>query len=184
MDERTCGRIFVEQTQAYLGEVYLQRLKTALDVLPMGFLWRRPHKGSISVGTILQHLEGNIRQWVLAGVGSQDDTRQRSREFSNDGSEERPGEREDLFAALESTAREAAAQIADLDEMGLQRRLVIQGFEVSCLEALYHVVEHFSWHVGQVVWIAKARAGEGHGIAFYDDDALENGSGPSVADDS
>ena len=51
----------------------------------------------------------------------------------------------------------------------MQADFVIQGFEVTGLEATYHVVEHFSWHVGQAVWIAKARAGIDHGIAFYDE---------------
>ena len=45
----------------------------------------------------------------------------------------------------------------------------IQGFETTPFRAVYHVVEHFGWHTGQAVWIAKARGGPGHGIAFYDD---------------
>jgi uncharacterized damage-inducible protein DinB len=52
------------------------------------------------------------------------------------------------------------------------RPVTIQGFETTVLAAVLHVVEHFSWHTGQVVWIAKARSGAGHGLAFYDDAAL------------
>ena len=48
----------------------------------------------------------------------------------------------------------------------------IQGYDVRGLEAAYHVVEHLSWHAGQIVWIAKARGGAEHGIAFYDDEKL------------
>jgi hypothetical protein len=35
----------------------------------------------------------------------------------------------------------------------------IQGYDVTVLEAIYHVTEHFSMHTGQIIWIAKARTG-------------------------
>jgi uncharacterized damage-inducible protein DinB len=35
----------------------------------------------------------------------------------------------------------------------------IQTYEVSTLQAVYHVVEHFSYHLGQVLYIYKMRTG-------------------------
>jgi hypothetical protein len=37
---------------------------------------------------------------------------------------------------------------------------VIQDYDVTVLEAIYHVVEHFGMHTGQIILIAKARTGE------------------------
>ena len=36
----------------------------------------------------------------------------------------------------------------------------IQDYEVTVLEAIYHVVEHFGMHTGQIILLTKARTGE------------------------
>jgi hypothetical protein len=36
----------------------------------------------------------------------------------------------------------------------------IQGYEVTVLEAVYHVVEHFGMHTGQIILLAKMYSGE------------------------
>ena len=57
-------------------------------------------------------------------------------------------------------------------------RCTIQGYELTTLEAVYHVLEHFAWHAGQITWIAKQAGGPGHGIAFYDDDRVNEAHNP------
>ena len=44
----------------------------------------------------------------------------------------------------------------------------IQGRETTVFAAIFHVVEHFSTHTGQIVWIAKMCGAPG-AIRFYDD---------------
>jgi uncharacterized damage-inducible protein DinB len=165
---------FVRQAAGYLRDTYVPRLECALQTLPSEDLWWRPHPGALSVGNVLLHLEGNVRQWIVSGMGGAPDERDRASELSAlegaDGAE--------LLERLAATAREAAAVIEALDEAALSATWRIQGDEVEGLAAVLHVVEHFSWHTGQVVWIAKARAGAGHGLAFFDDakaNAARNG---------
>jgi uncharacterized damage-inducible protein DinB len=153
---------------AQILTTHFLRLERALEVLPDQDLWWRPHADCLSVGTILLHLEGNLRQWVLAGLGGIEDERQRAQEFDG----QRVGNSIELLGRLADTQNQAAALIAAIPEQDLHQQRTIQGFEVSTQGAILHVVEHFSWHVGQAVWIAKARAGETHGLAFYDDDQL------------
>ena len=171
------GRLADELAQEaarFLRDTYLPRLERALETLPPADLWWQPHDGSLAVGTILRHLEGNLRQWIVSGLGGGPDTRDRAGEFAS-------GERPDaarLMGALDGTLREACALIERLGEEGLARSYPIQGAQVTGLYAVLHVVEHFSWHTGQVVWIAKARAGVAHGLAFHDDqqvNAARNG---------
>ncbi len=162
---------FAMESARYLRDVYLPRLRSAADILPNADLFWRPHPDCISFGTILLHLEGNLRQWILCGLGDHRDQRDRDSEFAaTEGPPGRDGEQ--LLGALEDTVRDAATLLESLDQNALGRRLSIQGYDVSCEEAVYHVVEHFSWHTGQAVWIAKARAGAGHGLGFYDDATL------------
>jgi len=157
---------FTKESARYLQEVYLPRLRKAVETLPERDLWWRPHGGSTSVGNLLLHLEGNIRQWILGGLGSGPGRRRRAEEFAR----REGGTRAELLDALARTIEGAAAVIARQE--ALDRRLMIQGLETSVRSAIYHVVEHLSWHTGQIVWIAKMRAGEAHGIAFYDDRKL------------
>ncbi len=158
----------VSESCQYLEEVYLARLLRALEVLPASDLWWRPHEDALSVGNILLHLEGNVRQWILSGIDGRSDDRDRAAEFATDDGPD--GEL--LFATLAATVRDACDVIGRMDGAALVRPLTIQGTETNGVRAVLHVVEHFSWHVGQVVWIAKARAGARHGLAFFDDSAV------------
>ena len=158
----------------YLRETYLPRLEQAASILPQTDLWWSPHADCISFGTILQHLEGNVRQWIVSGLGDASDTRQRASEFQL-----APGESTSaLFERLRSTVEAACGVITALPSASLPEAITIQGFDTTRQAALLHVLEHFSWHVGQAVWIAKARAGEGHGLAFYDEEAINNPPSP------
>jgi uncharacterized damage-inducible protein DinB len=172
--------LFCNQCVALLHDTYLPRLRRALDELPVADLWWRPHERATSVGNLLLHLQGNVRQWIVSGLGGAPDRRERSGEFA---AREGAGKAE-LLAALSATVDEACVVIARLDERALTAPITIQGIATTGLAAVLHVVEHFSWHTGQVTWIAKERAGAGHGLAFYDDsrlNAARNASGEAGA---
>lgn len=159
---------FTALSARYLRDTYVPRIAAAVERLPPGALWRRPHPDTTSCGNLLVHLEGNVRQWILSGLGGTADRRDRAAEFAlRDGAGP-----DELLAALAATVDEAAALIEGLDERDLDAEREIQGFSVCVREAVYHVVEHFSWHTGQIAWIAKLHAGEGHGLAFYDEHAV------------
>jgi uncharacterized damage-inducible protein DinB len=147
----------------YLNETYVPRLRAAVDGIDPADTWWRPHEGVLSIGNILLHLEGNVRQWIIGGLGGAAGARDRGSEFAASSGAGATA----LLAPLDATVREACEVIAGLTD--LDRPCTIQGFETTPFRAVYHVVEHFSWHTGQAVWIAKAR---GARIAFYDDDKL------------
>jgi len=158
---------FTTESARYFREVYLPRLRKAVDSLPEADLWWRPHERATSVGNLLLHLDGNLRQWILGGLGGAEDRRRRSEEFAR----REGGSKAELMGALAATMTDCASVIERQGD--LERRLSIQGFATSAREAIYHVVEHLSWHTGQIVWIAKMRGGAAHGIAFYDDAKLD-----------
>ncbi|MHC4845656.1 MAG: DinB family protein [Planctomycetota bacterium] len=159
---------FCRESAQYLRDVYLPRMRRAVAELPPDELWWRPNDETTSVGNLLLHLEGNVRQWILSGIGGEPDARERQTEF--DAREGRDAQA--LLDALGATVAAAALVIEGIDPRRMLTPMTIQGIETTPMAAVYHVVEHFSWHTGQVTWIAKARAGGGHGIAFYDDAAL------------
>jgi uncharacterized damage-inducible protein DinB len=162
------ARAFATEAARTLRDVQLPRLERAAETLPTADLWWSPHRECLSVGTILRHLEGNVRQWILSGLAGEPDARDRTSEFA---SPQRP-DGAALLLRLRGTVLAAAAHVERMDAEALAMPRSIQGFSTTGLAAVLHVVEHFSWHTGQAVWIAKARAGAGHGLAFHDDAAL------------
>lgn len=126
-------------------------------------VWARRHDNENSVGNLLLHLAGNVRQWIIAGVGGIADDRDRDAEFAQ--RESLPTE--DLLANLRQTLEEADAVLAKSDGMDLTTKRRIQVFEVTLLQAIYHCVEHFSGHTGQIIWVAKNMSGEEMGFYRY-----------------
>ena len=161
--------LFIDETIRRFDEEDLPRLEEAVGTVPEDKLWWRPHRSITSVGNLLIHLEGNTRQWFLGALGGGSMERARGAEFAaTEG-----GSATELCRELRDTVEAAYPILRSLDEPALARSYTIQGFEVTGLAAVYHVLEHFGWHTGQIVWIAKATAGSEHGLAFYDDAALE-----------
>jgi uncharacterized damage-inducible protein DinB len=71
----------------------------------------------------------------------------------------------ELREKLNATVSRAVEVIEGVDGAQLLERRNIQGYDVSGLEAIYHVVEHFSMHTGQIIFAAKAVTGADFG--FY-----------------
>ena len=149
------GRAFIDRSRRYLRDDYLVRVRSALEKLPAEDLWWRPNESSNSVGNLLLHLAGNARQWIGSGVGLAPDVRRREHEFAaRDGLDATAA-----LARLEEAVRDVDAVLERLDPETLGERRTIQGNDVTVLEAIYHVVEHFSMHTGQILYVVKQRSG-------------------------
>jgi uncharacterized damage-inducible protein DinB len=136
------------------------RIGVCLSQLSEDRVWARGSENENAVGNLVLHLAGNVRQWIVAGVGGRRDTRDRDGEFAARG-----GRPADLEAHLRQAVEDAAAVIEGLTPERLAARLTIQGYEVSVLEAVYHVVEHFSMHTGQIIFATKILTGAD--LGFY-----------------
>jgi len=154
---------FLERSRYYLGLEYPAKLRQAVVAIPADRLWHRAADGSNSAGNLLLHLAGNVRQWVVSGIGGAPDVRARDAEFAATGG--MGGEA--LLEHLEKTLSEVDAVLARLTPESLGETRLIQGRETTVFSALYHVVEHFSGHVGQIILLAKLYApGQ---LRFYED---------------
>ena len=162
------GELFARESVGLLRETYVPRLEAALEVLPAGDLWWHSHGGVAAFGNILLHLEGNVSQWILSGIGGEADHRERATEFEQDQGDSGV----ELLERLRATVVAACAVVEQMDVEALEGEREIQGFKTTGLGAVYHVVEHFSWHTAQAVLIAKQRAGQDHGLAFYDEASI------------
>jgi len=159
----TAGDIFLDRARYFLGTEYRTMTRLAVEALSADGVWWRANDQSNSVGNLLLHLNGNVRQWMLGGVGQQATERHRAAEFAaRTGPPAAP-----LLADLNRTLDEVDLVLAALTPASLDEPRTIQGRETTVLAATFHVVEHFSQHLGQIILIAKLRAPGA--INFYED---------------
>ena len=156
------GRAFLEEARRHLASDYLPKIERCLERLTDEQVWWRAGERANSVGNLLLHLEGNLRQWVVCGVGGAEDARVRDREFA----ERQQLSRETLLAGLRAAVSEADAALARLDPATLLETRRVQGLDVTLLAAVFHAVEHFSMHTGQIILLTKLLTGGD--LAFYD----------------
>lgn len=149
------AQTFLEESRQYLRGAYLTAVEMSVAPLTDAQVWWRPNEASNSIGNLILHLSGNVQQWIVGGVGQQPNERNRQLEFD----EREPTPKEQLLARLRRVLDEADAVLASLTEADLTESRKIQGHDTTVLKAIYHVVEHFSTHTGQILWIAKSQPG-------------------------
>ena len=142
---------FIAKARSLLSEDYLPKIERCLEKLTDEQVWWRAGEESNSIGNLLLHMAGNARQWIVSSIGGAPDARVRQQEF--DQREIMP--RAELLTKLRETLDEVDAALERVDEAKLLERLTIQGSDVTALEAIFHVVEHFSMHTGQIILITK-----------------------------
>jgi uncharacterized damage-inducible protein DinB len=124
-------------------------------------IWMRPNKSSNSTANIILHLCGNIRQYIISGLGDQPDTRERDKEFAATGNYNK----KDLVDKLTHTLQQAISIIQATNESQLLKIHAVQGFELSGMGIIIHVTEHYSYHTGQVIsWTKQLKDKD---LGFY-----------------
>jgi len=105
-----------------------------------------------SIAVIVKHMTGNMRsRWTdfLTSDGEKPD-RNRDSEFVDP-----PSTREALMASWEDGWNRLFAAIEPLTDAHLSRTVTIRGEAHSVMQAINRQVAHYSYHVGQIVLLAK-----------------------------
>jgi uncharacterized damage-inducible protein DinB len=151
----SCDRIFLDYSARKLRQL-TGRIEDCLGRLTEEQIWARGAETENAVGNLVLHLSGNVRQWIVAGVGGRPDIRERDAEFGARGGLAAPA----LAGHLRAIVDEAAGLIETLAPDRLAEPLAVQDYHVTVFEAIYHVVEHFSGHTGQIIYATKLLTGE------------------------
>jgi uncharacterized damage-inducible protein DinB len=142
-----------DEWRARIEKRYLPRISKCLQQLSEDEIWWRPNPASNSIGNLVLHLSGNMRQWIIAGLGGAPDLRKRDEEFSEQG----PLPRQKLIRELQNTVKESCRVVARLSPQDLLRHYTIQGFDVTGYSATADVLAHFAYHSGQIFYVTKLR---------------------------
>ena len=155
--------LFLETSRKLLFEQHWPRIKTCVESLTTDQIWWRPNEASNSIGNLLLHLSGNVRQWIVATFNNDEDKRNRPAEFAA----KEGGTAKELLDRLGATLDEAAAVLDRLTPAELLADYEVQGCHTNGLYVVYHVVEHFGMHYGQIAYITKLLSAKD--LGFYKD---------------
>ena len=156
----TSDEIFLKFSADKLEQLH-GRIQDCMARLSPEQIWTRSSENGNAVGNLVLHLSGNVRQWIGSGVAGLPDHRQRDTEFDTRGGQSSA----ELAALLKTRVSEAAKIIRAVPAARLTERILPQGYDVTVLEAIAHVVEHFSQHTGQVILLTKLLTGAD--LAYY-----------------
>lgn len=117
----------------------------------------QPHAQDNSIAILVQHISGNLLSRFtdfLTTDGEKQD-RKRDMEF-----EEQNLSSRQLMAAWEEAFALVGKSLADLQEGDLSRIVFIRSEPHSVPEALLRSLTHISYHIGQLVYVAKSLKGD------------------------
>ena len=160
MMEKELSVEFINQSIFRMDES-TQRIALCLEALPEEAIWQRPNNASNSIGNLILHLCGNIRQYAISALSGVQDARERDAEFA---ARNGPGKFQ-LLERLTHTVTEAKAVMRDLHTNDLLRMRMVQGYHLSGIGIVIHVTEHYSYHTGQIAFWTKCL--QDRDLGFY-----------------
>ena len=151
----------LEESQRMLDEG-CKLIEHCMQQLNLSQIWWRPDDSMNAIGNLMLHLCGNVTQWIICGLGTKPDERDRPAEFSE--REQIP--KELLLQKLKETASEAKRVMADQTAETLLLPRTIQGFQVTGLGAIFHSLSHWKGHVQEIVCLTRMQLGDRYQFHF------------------
>lgn len=127
------------------------RINHGIDQLNDQQIWHRPSRNSNSIGIILQHLNGNLNQWICSAIGGEVFHRNRGQEFK----ETEHLSKKDIIVKTDRLKEKIAGIISQLPTGSLLSYRRIQGFDETVMSALITALTHLEQHAGQIIYITK-----------------------------
>src|SRR5262249_8292051 len=140
----------------------LNRIKHCLGQLTDEQVWWRSHPSLNSIGNLILHLCGNVRQWIVSGLGGVADDRDRPAGFSELG----PISKSELLCKLEAVVNEANVVLAQQTARQLLGPRRIQGFDVTGLKAIFDSIPHFRGHTQEIIGMTRLQLGDAYKFAW------------------
>jgi uncharacterized damage-inducible protein DinB len=134
----------------------MPKIERCMSQLTDEQVWFRSDETSNSIGHLLLHLAGSTRYWAIEVIGGSSIGRIRQREFEPPASV--PSDR--LMADLRAVVDEVDRLLAELPVAVLLDERTSKGQQATVLWCVYHIVEHFSMHTGQIISMTKALVGD------------------------
>ena len=160
--------LLIKDVQRRVCDESIERILKCLEQLSDDQIWFRSNENSNSVGNLILHLKGNVKQWIFSGLLDEKDIRDRSLEFAQRGIISK----EELRKKLLYLKRSLSDKLVLLKDVDLTKKRTIQGIDENGVSVLIHVTEHFSYHTGQIALLTKHMLNQD--LGFYDEGHLND----------
>lgn len=144
-------QLLLNEFEKRVFEESYERIYKCFQLLNDEELWRSPNGNIPAVGNLILHLCGNARQWILSGIGGIHDNRNRDQEFIVHTNIKKS----DLVFLLENLKSNLRETLRKMPDTEISKIHSIQGFQVTGFSMIIHVIEHFSYHTGQITTLTK-----------------------------
>jgi hypothetical protein len=152
---------FISATRQTLSEG-MRKIEHCVGQLTDDQLWWRPRPEMNSIANLMLHLSGNLRQWIVAGIGGVKDIRNRPLEFSDHSN--RP--KSEILGLIEKVVSDADAALARLTPDQLLKIRRIQGYDAAAIAAVIDTIAHFRGHVQEIIHMTRQQLGEKYRFYF------------------
>ena len=153
------GDLFLSEARVRLEDA-AALIRHCLEQLDDEQLWWRPREGMNSIGNLVLHLAGNLKQRFQANIGGEPDVRDRPAEFT----ERRAIPKADLLTRFDESVADALARLGSLTpEKLVERKRVQQGgrdLEASVLGILFQTLTHLAGHAQEIVTMTRMQLGD------------------------
>jgi hypothetical protein len=160
-DQGSVGQAYLSEARQRLATAH-DRIKHCLSQLDDVQVWWRPHEPMNSIANLILHLCGNLRQWLVSGIGGAADVRDRPQEFA----EREPIPKDELLRRLAAVVAQADAVLSRFDDARLLEARRIQGFEGTALSAIFDSLAHLSGHAQEIVYITRLQLRDAYVFAW------------------
>ena len=145
------NQLLTKEIETRIIECGIHRIISCIERLNEKQIYYTPNANSNSINNQILHLDGNVRQWLISTMSGRVDDRKRSMEFDHNNKKSK-SELTSILQKLEQDIRLISTHIETID---LTQSQDVQCYTETNLSIIIHVIEHFSYHVGQITYITK-----------------------------
>src|SRR5262249_42991453 len=135
-----------------------KRIRHCLNQLTDRQIWSRQDEARNSIGNLILHLCGNLRQWAVSSIGGATDIRNPPTDFS----ERRAIPKSELLQLLDATVKQATDALHSLNVENLMRVRPIQDYQITGLAVIFHTTCHFWGHTQEIISMARSLLGDSY----------------------
>jgi uncharacterized damage-inducible protein DinB len=144
--------VYIEARVAiHLIDRKLDQIQSIAEEFPAELIWERPLPDLVSLGNLICHVAGSMRDWIENGLAQGSWERDRDHEFQrSDGMQK--GE---LVTHFVETREHCGSFLTEIDEEAWSQRRVFRNSEYTVRDIVLQQAEHIAYHAGQAAFLRR-----------------------------
>ena len=129
----------------------LNQVRSIVAEFPAENVWQRPLPNMVSIGNLICHVAGSMRDWFENGLGQGDWKRDRRQEFDR----ENGADAHSLLQHLDDTREHCETFLATIGEETWNETRRFRNKSYTVREIVLQQLEHVAYHAGQAAFLRR-----------------------------